>query len=143
MVNYPVDFEAKAEASQDSDDWSLATLEGLETEMSTPEDFGGDSENPSPEDLFNASLSSCILATFKITAERKDLDYQKITVNSKTSLDRNEDGRPVMKSAELQVEVKGVSDIELAKEVARITEKNCFIHNSVKTDVNTDFEYTE
>lgn len=143
MVNYPVDFEAKAEASQDSDDWSLATSEGLETEMSTPEDFGGDSENPSPEDLFNASLSSCILATFKITAERKDLDYQKITVNSKTSLDRNEDGRPVMKSAELQVEVKGVSDIELAKEVARITEKNCFIHNSVKTDVNTDFEYTE
>lgn len=143
MVNYPVDFEAKAEASQDSDDWSLATLEGLETEMSTPEDFGGDSENPSPEDLFNASLSSCILATFKITAERKDLDYQKITVNSKTSLDRNEDGRPVMKSAELQVEVKGVSDIELAKEVARITEKNCFIHNAVKTDVNTDFEYTE
>ena len=143
MVNYPVDFEAKAEASQDSDDWSLATSEGLETEMSTPEDFGGDSENPSPEDLFNASLSSCILATFKITAERKDLDYQKITVNSKTSLDRNEDGRPVMKSAELQVEVKGVSDIELAKEVARITEKNCFIHNSVKTDVNTDFEFTE
>lgn len=143
MVNYPVEFEARTEASKDDNKWSLTTSEGLDTEMSTPEEFGGDTEKPSPEDLFNASLSSCILATFKITAERKDLGFQKISVDCKTSLDRNSEGRPIMKSADIEVEVKGVSDLKLAEEVAQITEKNCFIHNSVKTEVNTKFDYTD
>jgi len=117
------------------------TGEGLETEMSVPEEFGGDSENPSPEDLFNASLSACIIATFKITAERKGLEFSNVELDSETFLDRNEEGRPVMKNAEIVVEVYGTKDEKLGEEVAQITERNCFIHNSVKTDVDTKFNF--
>ena len=141
MVNYPIRFEGKALAEKEQDYWSLETSEGFETSMSVPEEFGGDSANPSPEDLFNASLNSCILATFKVTAERKNLDYEKVRAESETSLERNEDGRPVMKSAKVKITVSGIQDEQLGKEVAQIAEKNCFIHNSVMTDVQTEFEF--
>ena len=141
MVDYPLNFKAESEAEKEEKKWRLETGEGLETEMSTPEKFGGSSSNPSPEDLFNASLNTCILATFKITAERKNLEYETLEVNSDTSLARNDDGRPVMKTADIEVTVHGSTDSELAKEVADITEKNCFIHNSVKTNVKTEFRF--
>lgn len=140
MVKYPVNFEAEVEYSG-GENWNLETEEGLETAMSVPEEFGGDAEKPSPEDLFNASLASCILATFKVTAQRKELQYDKINSNCSTSLDRGKEGRPIMKEAEIKVSVEGVSDQELAEKVGKISEKNCFIHNSVKTDVRTEFEF--
>ena len=140
MADYPVRFQA--EVSDDGDDtWSLETDENLETDMSVPEEFGGNSDNPSPEDLFNASLASCILATFKVTAGRKGLKYEEISSECVTELDRGEDGRPIMKKAEITVKIKGSSDRELAEEVAEISEKNCFLHNSVKTNVETSFEF--
>jgi len=143
MVDYPVSFNAKVEAEESSKTWRLNTEENLETEMSTPEEFGGDSENPSPEDLFNASLASCMVATFKVTAQRKGLDYSNIEGKCETQLDRNEEGRPVMKRSKINIKVEGVFNKDLADEVAKISEKNCFIHNSVETDVKTSFEFTE
>jgi|AntDeeMetagen285_2_1112576.scaffolds.fasta_scaffold11436_2 organic hydroperoxide reductase OsmC/OhrA len=141
MVEYPVSFSSESETGKKEEKWSVKTGEGLETEMSVPEEFGGDSENPSPEDLFNASLSACIIATFKITAERKGLEFSNVELDSETFLDRNEEGRPVMKNAEIVVEVYGTKDEKLGEEVAQITERNCFIHNSVKTDVDTKFNF--
>lgn len=144
MVDYPVNFNARAEGSYEDSNWNVSTSEGLETEMTTPEEFGGDSEKPSPEDLFTASLTSCILATFKITAERKDLRYHNIDVKCRSKLERDDkEGRPIIKEAEVDLHVEKVSDMELAREVAKISDKNCFIHNSVKTDVETNFEFTE
>jgi len=143
MVEYPISFEAEAKSSKDEKTWSIETGEGLNEEISAPEEFGGDSEKPSPEDLLNASLTSCILATFKVTADRKGLSYSEVKTSSRAELDRNEDGRPVMKKAEVTITLENVSDNELAQEVVEISERNCFIHNSVKTDVETELEFTE
>lgn len=144
MVEYPVKFEATAEESSEEEEWEVSTTEGMETRMTTPEEFGGDSENPSPEDLFTASLTSCVLATFRITAERKGLEYERIEVNCEAALDRGEkEGRPVMKEADLEIRVEGVSDMDLAEQIGKISERNCFIHNSVNTDVNTSFEFRQ
>jgi len=143
MVDYPVTFESSSETEKSQDDWSLETNEGLETRMSVPEEFGGEKEKPSPEDLFSASLQSCLLATFKTIAERIHLDYQKIEAEAKVSLDRGEDSRPVMKQAEINLKITEVADTGKAAEVAESAEKNCFIHNSVNTDVETNFEFRE
>ncbi|MFO7793687.1 MAG: OsmC family protein [Candidatus Nanohaloarchaea archaeon] len=141
MVDYPVKFSSESKAEKGKKSWPLETDEGLKTEMSVPEEFGGDSENPSPEDLFSASLQTCMIATFKTIAERKNLEYNRIESRAEVTLDRGKDSRPVMKEAEINLEVVGVSDREKAEKVAQATEKNCFIHNSVKTDVTTDFEF--
>lgn len=141
MVDYPVEFSSESEAKKEDEKWCLETDEGLETEMSVPKKFGGDEENPSPEDLFSASLQTCMIATFKTLAERKELDYLKIESEARVNLDRGEDSRPVMKEGEINLVVKEVQDTEKAEKVAQATEKNCFIHNSVKTDVRTSFEF--
>ena len=143
MVDYPVKFNSRSKSEEGEKRWHLETDEGLETDMSVPEEFGGDSEKPSPEDLFSASLQTCMIATFKTIAERKNLEYIRIESRAGVTLDRGKDSRPVMKVAEINLEVLGVSDREKAEKVAEATEKNCFIHNSVKTDVRTSFEFTE
>jgi len=143
MVDYPVKFSSESKAEQGEKKWSLETDEGLKTKMSVPEEFGGDSENPSPEDLFSASIQTCMIATFKTIAERKNLEYNRIESEAEVTLDRGKDSRPIMKKAEINIEVKGIKDKEKAEKVAEATEKNCFIHNSVKTDVRTSFEFTE
>lgn len=109
--------------------------------MSVPEEFCGDSKNPSPKDMFSDSLQTSMIATFKTISERKDLEYDRITSEASVILDRGDDSRPVMKEAEIKLNLKGVNDEEKAEKVAHATEKNCFIHNSVKTDVRTSFEY--
>lgn len=141
MVDYPVEFNSRSDAEKGEEKWSLETDEGLKTDMTVPEEFGGDSENPSPEDLFSASLQTCMIATFKTIAERKNLSYDRISSEATVNLNRGEDSRPVMKEAEIDLEVKGVEDQKKAEEVAQATEKNCFIHNSVKTDVRTSFDF--
>ena len=141
MVDYPVEFNSRSDAEKGEEKWSLETDEGLKTDMTVPEEFGGDSENPSPEDLFSASLQTCMIATFKTIAERKNLSYDRISSEASVELDRGEDSRPVMKEAEINLDVTGVGDQGKAEKVAQATEKNCFIHNSVKTDVRTSFEF--
>lgn len=141
MASYPVEFNSESQAERKDEVWYLETDEGLKTEMSVPEEFGGDDENPSPEDLFSASLQTCMIATFKTIAERKNLEYKEIESEARLKLDRGEDSRPVMKEGEINVVVKEVQDTEKAEKVAQAAEKNCFIHNSVKTDVRTSFEF--
>ena len=141
MVDYPVEFNSRSDAEKGEEKWRLETDEGLKTDMTVPEEFGGDSENPSPEDLFSASLQTCMIATFKTIAERKNLIYDRISSEASVNLDRGEDSRPVMKEAEIDLEVTGIEDQGKAESVAQATEKNCFIHNSVKTDVRTNFEF--
>jgi organic hydroperoxide reductase OsmC/OhrA len=141
MVDYPVEFNSESHAEQGENIWSLETDEGLKTEMSVPEEFGGDNKNPSPEDLFSASLQTCMIATFKTIAERKGLKYRKIGAEASVKLDRGEDSRPIMKEAEINLKVSDLKDHDKAEKVAQATEKNCFIHNSVRTDVRTNFEF--
>ncbi len=109
--------------------------------MTVPEEFDGSDDNPSPEDLFSASIMTCVVATFKSIAERKNLKYSEISAEAEGVLGRGEDTRPIIKEAEIQVQVTGVEDEKEAENVADATRKNCFIHNSVKTDVTTSFEF--
>jgi peroxiredoxin-like protein len=140
MVDYPVNFRSVSNARKSEEKWSLETDEGLETEMSVPKEFGGSDKEPSPESLFSASLQSCMLATFKTIAERKDLSYENIESEAEVSLGRGDDSRPIMKDAEIKLKVDGVKNQKKAEKVAEAAEKNCFIHNSVKTNVKTSFD---
>lgn len=141
MVEYPISFSSESHAEGKEKSWTLKTDEGLQTQMTVPTEFGGDNKNPSPEDLFSASLQTCLIATFKSIAERKNLNYREIICEANLELDRGEDSRPVMKKGEIELEVEGIEDIEKAEKVSKATEKNCFIHNSVKTDLKIEFEF--
>ncbi len=109
--------------------------------MSVPEEFDGTDDVPSPEDLFNASIMTCVIATFKSIADRKGLKYSSISAEAEGVLGRGENTRPIIKEVEITVEVNDVEDRDKAEGVASATRKNCFIHNSVKTEVTTSFKF--
>lgn len=141
MVNYPVKFKSRSTAQEGAETWKTSSPEGLEQEMSPPEEFGGSERNPSPETLFCASLDSCVAATFKAIAERKGLEYKELETETNASLDRGEDSRPMITEASVEVDVKGIKDFDEAEQIAETTKKNCFIHHSIQTEVNMNFDF--
>ena len=140
MVDYPVKFSSESRFQIEQKGWETKSPEGLKLEMAAPEEFGGSKEEPSPETLFCASLDSCVAATFKAIAERKGLNYTEVLTGTSAVLDRGEDSRPMIKEAEVDVEVKGVEEVEKAEGIAQATEKNCFIHHSIETEVDMSFD---
>ena len=88
MVEYPVNFGSNTSEKSDTEIWNVKTDEGLETKMSFPEEFGGSSSEPSPESLFTASIETCFVATFKMVAKRKGIDYEGIESEAVVHLDR-------------------------------------------------------
>ncbi|MCJ7429309.1 MAG: OsmC family protein [Candidatus Nanohaloarchaeota archaeon QJJ-5] len=143
MVQYPIEFDATVWKDSDDPQWHIETTEGLTITGDEPVSFGGTDDNPSPEDLFTASIASCIVSTFTTIAERKELEYDAIEAETEAVLDRGEDTRPVITEATIDITVFGVTDTNNAGAVEQATRKNCFIHNSVKTEVEISFTFEE
>ncbi|MFB6209740.1 MAG: OsmC family protein [Candidatus Nanohaloarchaea archaeon] len=140
MVDYPLEFFSATEASKGEDSWE-AGISDQSLDVSVPEEFGGVDSLATPEDLFLSSIENCIVATFKTIAERKNLEFETIESSSRAVLDRGKDSRPIVDKAEVDVVLKGIADEEKAEEVREAAMKNCFIHRSVKTEIEESFSW--
>ena len=141
MVDYPVKFRSTTSSEKEKETWDVSTDESLKTNMSVPPSFGGSDSEPSPESLYTASIETCFIATFKKIAERKDLDYKAIESETVLELDRGKDSRPIMKSGTIELEISEVENEDKAEQLVKEAEKNCFIHNSVKTKIEVSTSY--
>ncbi|HWA33091.1 MAG TPA: OsmC family protein [Cyclobacteriaceae bacterium] len=90
----------------------------------------------SPEHLFTAAVSSCLMTTFLAIAENSKLDFISFRCGSKGKLERI-DGKYAMTEIELtpKVVVKNAADIPRALKVLEKSEAGCLISNSVKARV--------
>ncbi|WP_420318557.1 OsmC family protein [Ekhidna sp.] len=90
----------------------------------------------SPEHLFTASVSSCLMTTFLAIAENSKLEFVEFNCNSKGKLEKV-DGKLLMTQVILKpkVTVKQETDIDRAKRVLEKSEKACLISNSIKSEV--------
>jgi organic hydroperoxide reductase OsmC/OhrA len=106
-------------------------------EVATPPEFPkGMPGIWSPEHLFTASISSCLMTTFLAIAENSKLEFVSFHCESKGKLDQV-DGKWMMTEVLLEpvVTVKEERDVERALKVLQKSEANCLISNSVKTKV--------
>lgn len=106
-------------------------------EVATPPEFPkGIPGIWSPEHLFTASVSSCLMTTFLAIAENSKLDFVSFNCTSKGKLDKV-DGKFMMTEVLLEpvVVVRDEKDIEKAHKVLQKSEINCLISNSVKARV--------
>ncbi len=142
MVEYPLKFRASAVADPVEDSWTTAADSGERIEVSPPTDFEGSGDEVSPEELFALSIVNCIVSTYNGIAGRKGLSFDGIAADIELVLDRSGDeGRPMMTRAEVDVHVEGVDDVERGEEIAEITDRNCFVSRSVKTEIETDYSF--
>lgn len=90
----------------------------------------------SPEHLFTAAVSSCLMTTFLAVAENSKLDFVSFKCNSKGKLEQV-DGKFLMTEVLLEpvVTVREEKDRERALKVLQKSEANCLISNSVKATV--------
>jgi organic hydroperoxide reductase OsmC/OhrA len=106
-------------------------------EVATPPEFPkGIPGIWSPEHLFTASVSSCLMTTFLAIAENSKLDFISFRCSSKGKLEQVE-GKLMMTEVLLEprVIVKDEKDVERALKVLLKSESNCLISNSVKARI--------
>lgn len=106
-------------------------------EVATPPEFPkGIPGIWSPEHLFTAAVSSCLMTTFLSIAENSKLEFTSFQCNSKGKLDQV-DGKYLMTEVILEptVTIPYEKDRERAERVMTKAEAACLISNSIKSKV--------
>ena len=104
-------------------------------EVATPPEFPkGMPGIWSPEHLFTAAVSSCLMTTFLAIAENSKLDFSSFTCKSKGKLDQV-DGKFLMTEIILEptVLIFNENDREKAERVLQKSEVACLISNSINS----------
>ncbi|MBI4947022.1 MAG: OsmC family protein [Bacteroidetes bacterium] len=106
-------------------------------EVATPPQFSKGIEGIwSPEHLFTAAVSSCLMTTFLSIAENSKLEFKSFTCASKGKLEQVE-GKFLMTEVILEptVVIINEADKEKAERILHKSEAACLISNSVKAKV--------
>ncbi len=102
----------------------------------TPPEFKGHPGIWTPEDFFVASVNTCIMTTFLHYAERNKLDFISYKSEAEGILERV-DRQFMFSSIKVRplITVRQESDINIAKDLIKLSENNCLISNSIKSEV--------
>lgn len=106
-------------------------------EVATPPEFPkGIPGIWSPEHLFTASISSCLMTTFLAIAENSRLEFLSFQCQSTGKLEQV-DGKFLMSEILLEptVTIPNEKDMEKAERVLQKSEAACLISNSVKSKI--------
>lgn len=106
-------------------------------EVATPPEFPkGMPGIWSPEHLFTASVSSCLMTTFLAIAENSKLEFSTFSCKSKGTLERVE-GKFVMSEILLEpsVTISNEKDREKTERILQKSEAACLISNSIKSKI--------
>jgi peroxiredoxin-like protein len=105
-------------------------------EVATPPEFKGHEGIWSPEDLFVASVNSCIMTTFLAFAGRAGLAFEGYESEAEGLLEFV-DGRLIFTKIVVRprVTLGPGADRKQAEEILHKAEKNCLVSNSIRTEV--------
>lgn len=115
----------------------LAKDAGTCLEVATPPEFPkGIPGIWSPEHLFTAAVSSCLMTTFLSIAENSKLEFSDFRCHSKGKLEQV-DGKFLMSEIILEptVVIAFEKDRERAERVLQKSEAACLISNSIKSKI--------
>ena len=108
-------------------------------EIATPTEFRGYPVIWSPEDLFVASVNSCIMTTFLYYTQRNNLNLLGYKSEAPGILEMQE-GRFTFTEIKVKPEITvgTQQDYDLAREFINKAEKACLISNSIKSEVSIE-----
>ena len=115
---------------------SLSSSGKLNIGVATPPEFDGEEGYWSPEELLLSAVDSCVMTTFLHYAERKKVDF--VTYESETEgiLEIMDNQFMFSKiTVKPKISVESEEDIDKIKQLMILAEKNCFISNSIKSEV--------
>ena len=137
FYNVQIEWSKDRKGIMCSPELNTSAIGGGCIEVATPPEFPkGMPGIWSPEHLFTASVSSCLMTTFLAVAENSTLDFLKFRCNSKGKLDQVE-GKFLMTEIILEptVTILHEKDRERTERVLAKAETACLISNSIKSKV--------
>jgi len=117
-------------------DGLITSGDKLPIEVSTPPEFKGRPGLWTPEVLLISSVNICVMTTFLYYAEKKEFKFLNYESSVKGLLERIEN-EFLFSTIEVkpQILVASEDDIEKAGSLLELSEKNCFVSNSLKSKV--------
>jgi organic hydroperoxide reductase OsmC/OhrA len=99
--------------------------------------------NVDPEEAFVASLSSCHMLTYLYVASRKGFEIFRYEDEAVGAMTKNERGIPWVSSVVLRPRItyagSKTPDREEEEQMHHAAHEQCFVANSVKTDIRVEF----
>ena len=115
---------------------SMEHLDEPSFDVASPPEFGGPAGVWSPEHLFVATLSSCLMTTYRSIADASKVDVIEYRDDAIGHLQRREDRRYWMDRVVLRPRIVVPADqIDRAVRLVDKAENACLISNSVTTEV--------
>ena len=111
---------------------------GSVVEASAAPAYKGSPDHVDPEEAFVASLSSCHMLTFLALCTKKRLVVDRYVDNAEGTMEKGADGRLAVTRVVLRPEItfgEGPPSADVLDELHHDAHEQCFIANSVKTDV--------
>ena len=135
MIKFPMKFEAVASALQGiQTQWSAQSDQLPPIPSAIPPEFMGPGGGYSPEDLFGLAILNCLIATFKVYAEKSKATFSEIKGRIIVMVDKNQtDPGFAITQAEVFFDVTGASDVEKVRKLLEAAIRDCAVSNSVKT----------
>ena len=110
-----------------------------EAEIGPPVEYGGSAETLNPEELFVASINSCLMLVFYHFAEKSGLAIESYEASAEGTVEKTKNGlRFTGVSVQAKVKIQTVDVAGKLRELSGLAEKFCLVSNSVTCPVTYD-----
>lgn len=123
---------------------AVTSMSGIENiAVGPPIQYGGNQETLNPEELFVASINSCIMLVFYHFLKKYELDVCRYQSNAEGTVEKTKDGLRFTKVlVKAEVELKVDDSAHKIAEVAKLAEKYCLVSNSISCPVEYSVSLT-
>jgi organic hydroperoxide reductase OsmC/OhrA len=142
MHKFPLEFNSEAKANSNFEQpWLIQS--GLHQSVcAIPPEFGGHGGGFSPEDLFLQAAINCFVGTFKVVARLSKISFDDLSVSGKLTVDKNDEGKIVMKAVHLDISISGIDRPDRLETVINKSIRDGFILNSLRSQVTFSVSQT-
>ncbi|MBN2593210.1 MAG: OsmC family protein [Sedimentisphaerales bacterium] len=130
---------------QISDKPAKTNMSGIsETEIGPPPEYGGSPNSLNPEEMFVASVNSCIMLVFYHFANKYEVEIASYHSQAEGKVEKTKNGlRFTNVEVKAKVSLAGTASAERIEEIAHLADKYCLVSGSLACPVQYSVEVVE
>ncbi|OQY06667.1 MAG: hypothetical protein B6I25_03480 [Planctomycetales bacterium 4572_13] len=128
-----------------ADEPAMTQMSGIpETEIGVPETYGGNPDALNPEEMFIASINSCIMLVFYHFTDKYKVKIASYSTEATGTVEKTKNGlRFTAVEVKAKVALGDESQTEKIEEIAQLAEKYCLVSGSVACPVSYEVKITD
>ena len=119
---------------------AVTTMSGIaETPIGPPTEYGGSTDTLNPEELFVASINSCLMLVFYHFADKGGVAIESYEAHAEGTVEKTRNGlRFTNVNVHAKVKIQAEDAAGKLQELTELAEKFCLVSNSVSCPVHYD-----